>query len=52
MCMPERDHDSTQADKFRDLARELGCDEDEKAFEEKVRKVAKAPPQKERPDEA
>lgn len=32
-----------QADKFRDLARELECDEDEAAFEEKVRKVATAP---------
>jgi hypothetical protein len=29
-----------QADKFRDLARDLECDEDEKAFEETVRKVA------------
>ena len=33
---------SSQADKFRDLARKLECDEDEKAFEEKVRKVVKA----------
>ncbi len=33
----------SQADKFRDLARQLECDEDEKAFEEKVRRVAKAP---------
>jgi len=32
-----------QPDKFRDLARELECDEDEAAFEEKVRKVATAP---------
>lgn len=32
-----------QADKFRDLARELECDEDEAAFEEKVRKIANAP---------
>jgi hypothetical protein len=32
-----------QPDKFRDLARQLECDEDEKAFEEKVRKVAEAP---------
>lgn len=31
----------TQADKFKDLARELECDEDEAAFEETVRKVAK-----------
>ncbi len=29
-----------QPDKFRDLARELECDEDEAAFEDKVRKVA------------
>jgi hypothetical protein len=32
-----------QADKFRDLARELECDEDEAAFDENVRKVATAP---------
>jgi hypothetical protein len=32
-----------QIDKFRDLARELGTDDDEKAFEEKVRAVVKAP---------
>ncbi len=30
-----------QTDKFRELARELECDEDEAAFEDKVRKVAK-----------
>lgn len=33
----------SQLDKFRDLARELECDEDEAAFEEKVRRVATAP---------
>lgn len=32
-----------QADKFRELARDLECDEDEPAFEDKVRKVATAP---------
>ena len=32
-----------QPDKFRDLARELECDEDPKAFEDAVKKVAKAP---------
>jgi len=37
------DTPKSQADKFRDLARELECDEDEAAFEEKVRKVATAP---------
>lgn len=30
-----------QADKFRDMAKELECDEDEAAFADKVRKVAK-----------
>lgn len=39
----KRSADKDQADKFRDLARELGCDEDEEAFKEKVRKVAGAP---------
>jgi hypothetical protein len=34
----------SQADKFADLARELECDEDEAAFEEKVRQIAKKPP--------
>lgn len=32
-----------QADRFIEAARELGCDETEEAFAEKVRKVAKAP---------
>lgn len=32
-----------QADKFRDLARELECDEDEARFEDQVRKIASAP---------
>lgn len=31
-----------QPDKFRDLARELDCDEDEKAFEDRVKRVAQA----------
>lgn len=29
-----------QADKFRDLARELECDEDEAAFDERLRQIA------------
>jgi hypothetical protein len=33
----------TQADKFRDMARALECDEDEEAFKAKLRKVARAP---------
>ena len=33
----------TQAEKFRDVARELECDEDPEAFKAKLRKVATAP---------
>lgn len=35
-----------QLDKFRDLARELECDEDEAKFERQVRQIAKNPPPK------
>ena len=35
--------DKPQADKFRDMARDLECDEDEARFEEKVKRVATAP---------
>lgn len=35
-----------QPDKFRDLARKLEADEDEKAFEEKVKRLARKPTQK------
>ena len=38
--MTDSKAESSQSDKFRDMARELECDEDEAAFEEKVRKVA------------
>jgi hypothetical protein len=33
----------SQADKFRELARELEADEDEAAFEETVKKIVQAP---------
>ena len=40
-----------QPDKFRDLAKELECDEDEAAFEEAVKRVAVTPPEpKSEPD--
>jgi hypothetical protein len=35
--------DRSQVDKFRDLAREIGADEDPEAFKAKLRKVATAP---------
>jgi hypothetical protein len=44
------DAPKSQPDKFRELARELECDEDEAAFEDKVRKVATTP--KPEPDDA
>ena len=34
-----------QIDRFKELARELGCDEDEAAFEAALKKVAEAAPQ-------
>jgi len=41
----------TQGEKFIDLARELECDEDEEAFDERLRRIAKEPKlAKEKPD--
>jgi hypothetical protein len=39
---PKPSPDKNQSAKFRDAARELGCDEDEAAFEKRLRKIAKA----------
>ncbi|WP_374599199.1 hypothetical protein [Sphingosinicella sp.] len=36
-----------QSDKFKEAARELECDEDEKAWEDRLRKVASQKPDKE-----
>jgi hypothetical protein len=47
--------DRPQLDKFRDLARELECDDDEAAFAARLRKVATAPadpPVSKQPDRA
>lgn len=38
----------TQRDRFIETARELGCDEDEGRFNETLKRVAKAPPLKEK----
>jgi hypothetical protein len=35
--------EKSQSDKFRDLARELETDESEEAFDDKLRRVVKAP---------
>jgi hypothetical protein len=36
-------NDKAQLEKFKALARELECDDDEAAFAEKVKRIAKAP---------
>lgn len=41
--MSDEQRPKSQADKFRDLARELGCDEDEAAFDERLKRIAKSP---------
>jgi hypothetical protein len=43
---PKPSPDKNQSAKFRDAARALGCDEDEAAFEKRLRKIAKATPPK------
>jgi hypothetical protein len=36
--------DSAQIDRFKELARELGCDEDEAAFDAAVKKLSESKP--------
>jgi hypothetical protein len=38
-------NDKPQIEKYREAARELGCDDDEATFEEKLRQIMKAKPQ-------
>lgn len=42
--MSHKPQDSDQVSRFKQLARELGCDEDEEAFEAALRKVAQSGP--------
>lgn len=39
----------TQKQKFIDMAKELGCDEDDKSFDDKLRRIAKHKPKQEKP---
>lgn len=41
--------DKAQLDKFKDLARELECDEDEEAFKAKLRRVVTTPKKRAEP---
>jgi hypothetical protein len=42
--MPKVKKDKPVQDDFESVARRLGCDEDKAAFEEKLKKIAKAKP--------
>jgi hypothetical protein len=46
--MPKRKEPKpkTESEKFIEAAKQFGCDEDESAFDEIVKKVTKAPPPK------
>ena len=44
--MPKPETGKSQAQKFKDLARETGADEDERAFKDKLRRIAKQKPAK------
>lgn len=46
--MSER-KDKLQKDKFIEAAKQLGCDESEAAFNEKLKKLAKQQPEPEKP---
>lgn len=39
----------SQKQKFIDKAKELGCDEDEKTFDDKLRRIAKQKPKEDKP---
>lgn len=49
MCSKQRPGGS-QSDKFKEAAREIGADEDEKRWEDRLRKVVKHKPQPEKPE--
>ena len=50
MTLPNSNKDDPQAEKFRDLARKLECEDDEVKFEQQVKQIAQV--QKPRQDEA
>ncbi len=45
--METKKPDRQQRDRFIEMARQLGCDEDEKAFDGKLKKIAKQRPKPE-----
>jgi len=45
----EKELNKSQSERFIETARQLGCDEDEAAFREKLGQIAKAKPKDESP---
>jgi hypothetical protein len=43
-------NEKTQSDKFKEAARELECDDDEKRFDERMKKLVKHKPAPEKPE--
>ncbi len=50
--MGKKTESNKQAKKFQQAAKDLGCDESEEVFDEKLKKVASAPPPKDTKDKA
>ena len=50
--MKKQGKDESQSERFKQAARELGCDESEERFVETVRKIAKSGPQHKSPAKA
>lgn len=48
MAVDGKKSESTQHDKFANKARELGCDEDEAAFEDRLRRIVPKPKKEEK----
>ncbi|MGQ7790792.1 hypothetical protein ACUN0C_00095 [Faunimonas sp. B44] len=46
---PKPDSEKLQIERFRDAARELGCDDNENRFMDALRQISKAPPVKQEP---
>lgn len=49
--MNDKPENKSQLDKFKDAARESGADDDEKRFDERLRRVAKSPHPAERTED-
>jgi hypothetical protein len=46
-----KNSEKSQLDRFREIARQIECDEDKERFEEKLRKIAKTKPKSPSPRE-